>query len=55
MEYILMLGGLAQNIGGNIKMSLQAAYDKMFANPLLLALVAGGLILLGLWALKTSR
>ena len=55
MEYILMLGGLTQTIGGNIKMGLQSAYDKLFENPLLLALVVGGVLLLAVWALKTSK
>jgi len=55
MEYILMLGGLAQNIGGEVKTGLQTAYDKMFENPLLLALVVGGVLLLAVWALKSSK
>jgi|GEM_PF-2762753 hypothetical protein len=55
MEYILLLGGLGEAVGTRIKMGLQTAYDKLFENPWLLALFAGGLILLGLWALRPSR
>ncbi len=55
MEYILMVGGLGQNLAAKMKMGLSSAYDKLFENPLLLAIVVGGVILLGLWALKTSR
>ena len=55
MEYIFMLGGLTQTIGGNIKMGLQSAYDKMFENPLILALVVAGVLLIAVWAMKTSK
>ena len=55
MEYILILGGMGQNLGARMKMGLQAAYDKMFENPMILAVVVGAVILLGLWGLKSSR
>ncbi|MBW1992191.1 MAG: hypothetical protein JRI59_08765 [Deltaproteobacteria bacterium] len=55
MEYVLMLGGLAQRVGANLQASLQSAYNKMFENPWLLALVVGGVLLVCFWALKTSK
>lgn len=55
MEYALLAGSAAQSLGAKVKMTLQMAYDKMFENPLLLAIVVGSVILLGLWALRTSR
>ncbi len=53
MEYALLVGRMAENVGANIKMGLGAAYDKLFENPLLLAVVGGSVLLLCLWALKS--
>jgi hypothetical protein len=55
MEYALLVGRMSESLGSNIKMGLNSIYDKLFENPLLLALVCGGVLLLGLWALKSSR
>ncbi len=55
MEYLFLLGGLGEAVGAKIKLGLQQAYDKLFENPLLLALFAGGALLLGLWALRSSE
>jgi hypothetical protein len=55
MEYIFMFFGMGQSLAAKMKMGIGAAYDKLFENPLLLAVVAGGVILLALWALRTSR
>lgn len=55
MEYFLLLGGLAEGVGARIKMGLQAAYDKLFENPLLLALFTAAVLLLGLWGLRSSK
>lgn len=55
MEYMLILGRLGESLGLQLKMGLNSIYEKLFENPLLLALVCGSVLLLGLWALKTSR
>lgn len=42
-------------MGARIKMGLQAAYDKLFENPLLLALFTAIALFLGLWGLRSSK
>jgi hypothetical protein len=55
MEYVLIVLRMAESSALSIQKGLGAFLDKLFENPLFLAIFAGAALLVGLWALKSSR